>query len=201
MCNEGSISKPICTVTRGLTALVEHSKKLGDGLHKKFTAMSPLIVHHDCRLKYLKSSEWTINNETVADQHSKLRSSTNKFNFKEHCFYCGEELVNKKVQHNKRKRVVKCEFKDYIHSVRARANDRNDKYGDVVLTRLQNISDLISVDAEYHKACSVEFFTSKKLRKNSTSGGPKNENKLKSDAFGEVCKLIENNTDRQYSII
>ena len=213
LCNEIiSDLKSSSTITRGLAAIVAHSKKLGDDLYRKFERASPLILHNDCRQKYIRikslGSKSAQNDKTVCHPHSKLRSSINKFNFEDQCLFCGELLIDKRKRKNKQKKVVKSQTKNYIKSIRDHAVKRGDKKGDIILTRLQNISDLIAAEAQYHKDCALFFFTNKEIPKKKQKGRPKGKqskigqppNAEKTYAFNQLCKFIETNKDKQYSI-
>ena len=75
--------------------------------------------------------------------------------------------------------------------IRKKAETRNDKWGNDVLTRLDSAIDLPAVDACYHQACSVNFRTGKDIplrfstdSKSRNAGRPINDEK--NEAFLKV---------------
>ena len=90
-------------VTRGVKTLLEFSQKHGHtDLYDYLTSEPPtILVHSDCRLSYTSKKRLdqdcrNVYGDSLDESQStskRLRSSVSTFNFKDHCFFCGEPLI------------------------------------------------------------------------------------------------------------
>lgn len=72
---------------------------------------------------------------------------------------------------------------------------RNDELAHIVKTRINNVIDLIAVEARYHKNCYSMF---RSMPSSDKIGGPVNTEK--EAHFEELCTYIDNGDDCQYSL-
>ena len=77
----------------------------------------------------------------------------------------------------------------------ARAPQRGDKWGDVVLVRTQSVIDLVAAKPKYHKQCYVQFFSSRITGENAR-GRP--EDAEKQSAFDSA--FLYENDECKYSL-
>ena len=99
------------------------------------------------------------------------RSEISEFEFKKHCFFCGEICKPKDSKNPTRWRKVvqvktvgapgKVPLKDAILQ---KCEERNDEVSQVVHVRLSSISDLHAADAQYHKDCFQKFFSVRNIK-------------------------------------
>lgn len=76
---------------------------------------------------------------------------------------------------------------------------RNDKWGEIVLNRINSSIDLIAADAQYHKNCNARFSkigSSMPGELSENVGRPVDKSKL--EAFNKLCKFLDENDDCQY---
>ena len=165
------------------------------------TCFSGEKVHLKCRRIYCNPQQISkaIRPEKLNQKDMKrtLRSNEDIFNFKTHCFYCGQLTKHK----GKRKafdivNVRTVELKDTILAV---CEERMDVWTDAVKKRIMHVHDLHAADAVYHQICSVNFRTKKNIpatfsgddscAKKVKLGRP--EDKERTDAFLEVAHYLE----------
>ena len=132
------------------------------------------------------------------------RSTTSRFIFKEHCFFCGQPA-----KYEGRKRgydVIPVRAKDFQDKIQEACRVRNDEWVETVRGRLEFAQDLHAADAVYHQACSVNFRTGKQFPKkhgNDTDskhakGRPMDT--VKSKAFLQVTEFLVENDEEQLTI-
>jgi len=116
-------------------------------------------VQHDCRRNYTSKRRYeqqqAANNlrDTEPSSSKMLRSSSQAFNWKTHCFFCGETCNLDKNAH----RVETLEIRDSIlYQCKARA----DAWAIEVQGCLTNCCDLVAEEALYHKNCHRNFYCS-----------------------------------------
>ena len=103
ICGNALTGEDSVTVTKGRTTLIEASLKRNDGLSEKFETISPLQVHVSCRKGYTRRSSIeasmapsdSLSPEIPETVSQNLRSSSDLFNFKVDCLFCGEEASTK----------------------------------------------------------------------------------------------------------
>lgn len=155
---------------------------------------SKVLVHHDCRRKFVDCRR---KKEQPEPERKKLRSSTEaSFDWKSFCFLCG---IKADIYHNKKR--------DHIHQVCTlplhntlvqSAKERNDEWGNIVLHRLESCIDLVAAEAIYHSDCASKFRL-QKASEVATRGRPSNSNMFES--FEQVCDWLECSGDSEiYSI-
>ncbi|CAG2236908.1 CFAP43 [Mytilus edulis] len=145
----------------------DNINKISSDRQQEILTVPGLTVHHDCRRDFinLKSTRWktSVDVDTeISTPERGLRSSKPLFKFKENCLFCGQTAKN-----YKRKRgydVVCVRTLEFQSSVESSCRERNDKWGEEVLSRIQMAhSDLHAADAVYHAQCNSNFRTSKQM--------------------------------------
>ncbi|CAG2194864.1 unnamed protein product [Mytilus edulis] len=145
----------------------DNINKISSDRQQDITTVPGLTVHHDCRRDFinLKWTRWIIDVDVdmeTSTPERDLRSSKPIFKFKENCLFCGQTAKN-----YKRKRgydVVCVRTLEFKSSVESSCRERNDKWGEEVLSRIQMAhSDLHAADAVYHAQCNSNFRTSKQM--------------------------------------
>ena len=135
-----------------------------------------------------------------------LRSAQREFNFSTDCFFCGKSaLVAKKRKSSEVVPVRTVEIKDTILAV---CREREDDWAKEVQTRILHVHDLHAVDAVYHRVCSVNFRTMKRIpvAHEHEDNAPKKvklgrpQEKQRADAFLEAVRSFEENDDEQITI-
>ena len=91
------------------------------------------------------------------------RSEISKFNFQQHCIYCGEECLVKKDPKNPSRwrpayictQIVRTGQKQSLkQEILEKCDERNDEWASQVRVRVCGaVSDLHAADARYHKSC------------------------------------------------
>ena len=174
-------------VTRGLETLTDYSEKYTDTeLHHYLLSKPDIVrVHHDCRRLYTSKRRYeqqqAANNlrDTEPSSSKMLRSSSQAFNWKTHCFFCGETCnLDKNACH-----VETLEIRDStLYQARA------DAWAIEVQGRLTNCCDLVAEEALYHKNCHRNFYCSYVY---SVPGRPTDN--VKHEVFERVCLWLEMN--------
>lgn len=133
----------------------------------------------------------------------KLSSSIPSFDFKNAYFYCTEVIdaaiyeKERKKETSKRVKVHRVQTLQIKGSILQAAEKRGDKWAGEVKQRLEDISDLVAVEAIYHERCYINFF------KKPTTGG-KSGHPLDNDvttAMEVIFDFIENSDDCQFSLL
>lgn len=143
--------------------------KISSDRQQEISTVPGLTVHNDCRRDYInpKSTRWKGGDvdQDICYTERDLRSSKPLFRIKENCLFCGQIAKN-----YKRKRgydVVCVRTFEFQYSVESACRERNDKWGEEVLNRLQMAhSDLHAADAVYHAQCNSNFRTAKQMPQN-----------------------------------
>ena len=127
-------NKPACTVSRGPKSII--SKSIEYELHKKLTNISSINVHVECRKKYTRPGSNKGKQSVEESASVVLRSVVQEFNFRTHCFFCGEE-ASTRLEKNKgaklRREIYEFRTIEIRDKVIVRAQERKDQWGDVVL--------------------------------------------------------------------
>lgn len=137
-------------------------------------------VHVCCRKKYTNKkrlqSIQRSNDDGVEVPSKVLRSAYAIFDFKQHCFLCGN-IVDRNKSENRTVATL-----EILASLKERCDKRNDEWGVVVKGRLEPCSDLVAPEAAYHKKCYNSFCY---ISSGKSIGRP--ENVFMSCAFDELC--------------
>ena len=196
---------------KGLATLISSSLARNDGLEEKLENVKlPLSLHTTCRKDYTRPDVisaykrrgdlLSASTSATSSVSKTLRSCVSQFDFKNDCLFCGEEASEDvKLAVNRRKSISRVETIEYREKVVNYSTERNDKWGDLVLSRVQSSIDLIAAEARYHHQCSKQFFLTKTQgRCKLPRGRPKSN--AKSNAFLKLCSYLENNDECQYSM-
>jgi hypothetical protein len=154
--------------------------------HEVSTESELPSVHVSCRKKYTDKKRLQVIQKPTdeGNEASKkvLRSSSVIFDFKKHCFFCGDFVDRNKTGN---RTVATLEILD---SLKERCDKRNDKWGLEVKGRLEPHSDLVAPEGAYHKKCYNSFCY---VSSGKSVGRP--ENIIMSRAFDELCSWLESN--------
>jgi len=144
-------------------------------------------VHVSCRKKYTDKKRLQVLQKPtdggIEVPTKVLRSSSAIFDFKKHCFFCGD-FVDRNKSENRTVATL-----EILNSLRERCDKRNDKCGLEVKGRLEPHSDLVAPEAAYHKKCYNSFWY---VSSGKSVGRP--ENSIMSRAFDELCSWLESNS-------
>ena len=118
-------------------------------------------AHVNCRRIYTKTESIAHSKSSsvkVTHKRSQLRSLQPTFNFKEHCFFCGQDAsYDHKHRSSTDKEVFDVRTIHYSTQILSTCESRNDSWADVVKGRILSVSDLHAADAQYHLQCSINF--------------------------------------------
>ena len=162
-------SKTTVVKKKGLATFAEASKKRNDSKIDVFKKNSSLEIHEKCRTLY-------INNRCIAayvkraekdSTKSQLRSSLPTFDFKTHCFLCGEEIPDDYAEKQSRCEPSK---RNPVHPVRKLAmkekvlellNDNKDEFSLSIRKRMdmESVHDLVAAEGQYHLSCMRRSYT------------------------------------------
>jgi len=184
----------VSTVGRGISTLIEYSKKYGDVELTNYLVSEPSIVrvHNTCRRAYTDKRKFDHFSSQTNDAELRckvLRSQiVSSFNWKQHCFLCKLPCV-KDERHPDRngseyRRVETLEIRD---TVLQRCMERNDTWSHDVQSRLLVCCDLVAEEAVYHKTCHKNFCGP--VRSMGKGGRP--TDKSKDRVLEELCRWME----------
>ena len=170
-CTNDSHNLITCGVKR-IETIKECSAKRGDGMFDLLTGVESIKCHKCCVSTYTSKNHLkrflskrkygnagSDSEKTIPSKHSR-RSSTSHFNFKDHCFICGEICLNLDCRHPDRcRRVIQCQsaccFKQNILNI---CNGRKDSQANEVRLRISAaVSDLHAANGQYHYNCYKRF--------------------------------------------
>ena len=162
-------------------------------------------VHKKCRLDFIRPKK-TGSCDTDQNERTTIarRSTTSRFIFKEHCFFCGQPG-----KYEGRKRgydVIPVRTKDFQDKIQEACRVRNDEWAETVRGRLEFAQDLHAADAVYHQACSVNFRRGKQFPKKHGNDTDSKHAKgrpvdtVKSKAFLKVTEFLVENDEGQLTI-
>ncbi|GBM91244.1 hypothetical protein AVEN_251132-1 [Araneus ventricosus] len=186
-------------IEKGLESIIQASVRVEGGLQERLREKTKITVHKSCRQKYTRPSSIRASikqketSESTRITSSVLRSSEEKFDFKNDCFICGKSaVVDSKYTLHRRKPVHFVSTLEIRDNIIRKCNERCDDLGEKVKCRRLNVSDLVEPEARYHKYCFREFLRTT-LRKD-TVGRPKFE------AFDKLCEYIESSAECQFTV-
>ncbi|KAG5888631.1 hypothetical protein JTB14_022647 [Gonioctena quinquepunctata] len=138
------------------------SIKRKDNKYKLLVGLKSIVVHDACRKRYnnekLIAAALRRGSDGTTSQ-VQLRSTRPTFSFKNHCFLCAAEITAEFISKQKQTRL--CE-RNIVYSVRKLsmknsiselARARNDDWGQAIVERLEQVTDLVAADAQYHNSC------------------------------------------------
>ena len=211
LCEERLIESENVCVKKGMSTLVEASKKRGDDKWQKWVNLSAVQVHVKCRKDYTREKSITAaNRKDTTDQEEKgsplkqkLRSKETDFDFKKKCIFCFEvccEKAEKKKPLHRRQVVSSVMTLDFGKNVLDKANDRNDDWGKKVKAIVVGVQCLVAEEARYHRSCSAKFFSVKKQHLNPSGkrGRPDDEDIV--TGLEKVCSYMEESDDCQFTL-
>lgn len=150
---------------KGLETFRQSSFRRKDGKGKFLQGLKSIVVHDACRKRYNKEKLISASLRRRSDgapSHPHLRSTTRIFSFKNHCFLCTAEITPEFITKQTRlydRNIVysmhKLSMKDSISQI---ARARKDDWGREILERLEQVNDLVAVDAQYHNSCMKKLY-------------------------------------------
>lgn len=124
------------------------------------------------------------------------------FNIKEDCLFCGKGTSSRKETKKevKYKRVIyETRTLPTINSIRRRAVERADEWGNIVCAGMDGIIDLVAAEAKYHSKCYQRFSTKGTLEGDGVSSGRPKDAK-KQEAFQKLWEYLETSEECQFSV-
>lgn len=198
LCKESDGRQMNVVGEKGLGTLINVSiQKEKEDLHRELISLQtsnvPILVHHDCRRRFIDPRARKDLPEIPAAK--KLRSSIGTvFDWKNFCFLCERRADKRHRIRDSIREVQTIPIRSYVID---RAQQRNDEWGGKVLARMENCIDLVAAEAVYHSACMSEFRQIK--GEGVTRGRPTAEKKM--EAFESVCAWFESSCDSEmYSV-
>ena len=192
---------------KGLQSLIRFANVNGDSCLYEYLSATPdqVSVHNRCHSQYtdkrrLEHSCPTGDNEPT----KKLRSSTPGFDWKEHCFLCGQHL-NIDARHPDRSYVRRAQTLEMHRSVMTKCLERNDQWALEVRSRLETCSDLLAVEAQYHKGCHRDFFKELLRCQDATTSyearsAVSSKHAIMKAAFDKTCDWLEHSADELFTV-
>ena len=119
-----------------------------------------------CEIVRLVISSTQLLNVGSFPSAKKLRSSLSHFNWRECCFFCGEEIKIDLKHPNRNKPVFEAVTLTFRTSIWQLCEKRNDSWAETVKIRLNDCIDLPAAEGIYHKTCQVKFMAEKQLHNN-----------------------------------
>ena len=176
---------------KGLATLVRVSKKRKDYDLKNYLKQieetgEKVLVHHDCRRRF-------VDKRKKCDKESfpvkRLRSCLEiSFNWKLHCFICGETADWRHKDRDKVKKVMTVNLRATLIK---HAQGRGDQLGDAVLGHLESCNELVAEKAVYHASCMANFI----LKKPGTKKKGRPVDLDMADNFNKLCTWLEETSD------
>ena len=202
-----NIGEGVVLREKGANGINKASKERGDVIN----VTAGQSVHKKCRANFTKPQNIAAAARETSQARGKrvLRSEAQKFNFKEHCLFCGE---GDQYQGKKKDFVlVPVRTFEFQKTVPEICNERNDEWARKVSDRIESAIDLHAADALYHQKCSVNFRTRKEIplvftssqegaapQKKTKRGRPLEE--VRNDAFERVVEFFEQNDEEQLAV-
>ena len=159
----------------------------------------PTYIHSLCRTNTNNNTwaNWTsdahvkkVRAKSIASENFNfsIRSTEKNFNFKKHCFYCTKvcEYDDKHPGQNEFECVQTMDL-GILKTTLTIYWPQNDKYWKVIKMSLLSVSDVVVVEAKYHKLCLSSFQNLSSTR--STPGRPNSEGRM--SVFLWICGKFE----------
>ena len=190
---------------KGLDSLIEaciirNDIELKDYLTKNhsdvISGALQLFTHIDCRKKFSKKRELEAITDNAGPSPKKLRSTTQEFDWKSDCIFCGNTAKVDAKNPKTCKKVCSVMTLTYRDQLIDKLKVNNVFYKDLH-HRLLNCYDLVHVEAVYHDECRIDFENCYKDTLQSPndkiSGRPYNEEMEQN--FQLLCDWMEDNTE------
>lgn len=182
----------------GIPTLIEYGRLFG--LEKLKTYLitrqeenSSVKIHAQCQKNIGNSiRKRKANPDYTLDIRSKIskrttRNSIETFNWKEHCFFCGDEChVDPK--HPDRRQIFNVRYLHYRENILRYCESRKDSWAEEVKLRLINCIDLVQAEARYHDDCRTKF-TERGVSSKAQKGRP--HNSTQQNNFEILCNWLE----------
>lgn len=209
LCEERLIESENVCVKKGMSTLVEASKKRGDDKWQKWVNLSTIQVHVKCRKDYTREkSIKAANRKDTTDQEErgspikqKIRSKETVFDFKKKCIFCFEECCEKEEKKkplHRRQVVSRVMTLDFGKNVLDKCINRNDDWGKKVKAIIVGVHCLVAEEARYHRSCSSKFFSKQHLNPSGKRGRPDDEDIV--TGLEKVCSYMEDSDDCQFTL-
>ena len=173
------------------------NKQQGDGIAKRLHGLSSIDVHILCRKNYTRQSSI----KAVLQPSPKkkpLRSSMIQFNFKQHCLFCGDDCdmtIETKKPVARQKSIHEVRTMTCKSMIANAASERGGEWGQLVLSRVQFVIDLVAAEARYHSNSYANFL---KLPSKRKPGRPQNDDLA--EAYEKLFSYLSENDECQYSV-
>jgi len=192
---------------KGLQSLIRFANIHGDnGLYDYLSSTTNQVaVHSSCHSQYTNKRHLQHSHPSADQEPSKkLRSTTPDFDWKQHCFLCGEQL-HIDPRHPERSDGRQAQTLEIHQSVMTKCLERNDQWALEVRGRLETCNDLPAVEAVYHKGCHRDFFQGRVRCQDTTTTDEvrsilNTKRTSMKDAFDRTCDWLENSADELYTV-
>lgn len=191
---------------KGCIGILKASKERGEC----FDVQPGQHAHVECRRIYChpkeiqKAAKRNDFLNGADDCKPKLRSSESKFNFREHCLFCGKPASLGQKCNKRGFDTYPVRTKDFDASIKFVCKKRDDQWSEEVMARIMSApADLHASDAIYHQVCSVNFRTGRNSPNIDQTEGKKvgrPESDVQSEAFLKVVEHLTNNDDEQITV-
>ncbi|XP_028418322.1 uncharacterized protein LOC114543611 [Dendronephthya gigantea] len=198
LCDEELLAEESVTVTRGMETIRKSSEQRGDGIAERLDGLSSIDVHIICRKNYTRQSSIKAVLQPSPKKQKTLRSSMTQFNFKQHCLFCGDDCdisIETKKPLARRKSIHEIRTITCKTTIANAASERDDEWGQIVLSRVESAIDLVAAEARYHGNCYANFL---KLPSKRKPGRPQ-DNDL-AEAYEKLFSYLSENDECQYSV-
>ena len=158
-----------------------------------------VYVHFDCRKNYTNKRryEQSFATSSTADEvppKKQLRDPQNMFDWKTHCFFCGENSP----PGGKCEESVSVRTLEIKETLLLESQNRTDRWTLEVRGRLNMCNDLVAAEAIYHKYCRSKFYNLIAHAAGVDKGRP--EDPQMSRRFVEMCEWLEAADDDLYTL-
>ncbi|KAK6175982.1 hypothetical protein SNE40_014354 [Patella caerulea] len=197
MCEEGfTHEKATKLYKKGRGTLFRLAELRGDlTLQQRLLTEGNLYVHESCRRPYIDERTSTCSTDDSGEPRpKKLRSEVPQFEWKVHCFLCGEPAISE-ARHPDRDRIKLVETME-IRTTSLKASERvSSSLTDEIRARLLDCHDLVAVEARYHSRCYQKLLLANQSVNSDKAGRPVDENKQ--DSFLLLCSWLESEGDAE----
>ena len=202
---------------KGCSSINEASRQRGlscDDL--VYSESSPQYTHIKCRSKHTNSKAIKASlkrRPTPTDTQRNLRSQVSPFHYRTCCILCTTNIntdLAKRYPNKKSYQFSHIQSLEFQKTLQKFATERQDEWGQAVLSCLSAINDLPAEEAVYHWDCNIHFRDGRNIPcdrqqdegtipcKKPKLGRPKDPSKV--DAFEMVLSYLEENDDETITI-
>lgn len=153
---------------RGVKTLLASSISLKNIENQRLLkCVNEIYVHSACQIKYNNPK---LIKAAVSSGKSNItplratRSVSEQFNFREHCCLCGDKITEeflvaeRKKKPEKRNNVITAEKLSLSASILKAAEKRGDEWALKIKERISENTDLVALDARYHRFCQTKLY-------------------------------------------